>query len=446
MCPTAFTGLCEILVKDGGLRPTLRITIEEQVVKSLYLLAHSVTNQLEDKFIKQPDGSQVPLEILNNNRFYPFFKDCVGAIDGTHIRVKVSPSEAPKYRGRKDYPTQNVLAACTFDLKFTYVLPGWEGKYYLVDAGFMLRSGLITPYRGERYHLKEYSRNPPRNARELFNLRHASLRNAIERAFGVVKKRFPIIANPDENILAEVDAELTNNDIYQDQHRSSREESEDELRGELLRESIATTMMSKRKQPLNNEGKSVGGNTQCFWSKQMDDILIDAYVHQHQQGFRVNGTFTVTTLENIAKEMKQKFPDQPIDKEKVKNRMKHIKRCWFPAYDIFKNGMSGFAWDPISEMFIAEPKVWEQLIKVKPEVAAWMNKPIRNYEKLYLLYGNDRATGKHAETAAEMRQRRAREGETNASQVNNIDDVDFLVSENEVTLENFNGPFEEAQI
>ena len=54
-------------------------------------------------------------------------QDCVGAIDGTHIRVKVSSVEAPRYRGRKDYPTQNVLAACTFDLKFTYVLPGWEG-------------------------------------------------------------------------------------------------------------------------------------------------------------------------------------------------------------------------------------------------------------------------------------------------------------------------------
>lgn len=55
------------------------------------------------------------------------YQDCVGAIDGTHIRVKVFPRDAPRYRGRKDYPTQNVLAACTFDLKFTYVLPGWEG-------------------------------------------------------------------------------------------------------------------------------------------------------------------------------------------------------------------------------------------------------------------------------------------------------------------------------
>ena len=62
----------------------------------------------------------------------------------------------------------------------------------------MLRSGLITPYRGQRYHLKEYSRNPPRNAHELFNLRHASLRNAIERAFGVLKKHFPIIGSSTE--------------------------------------------------------------------------------------------------------------------------------------------------------------------------------------------------------------------------------------------------------
>jgi DDE superfamily endonuclease len=59
----------------------------------------------------------------------------------------------------------------------------------------MTRSSLLTPYRGTHYHLKEHSRNPPRNARELFNLRHASLRNAIERTFGVLKKRFPIIAS-----------------------------------------------------------------------------------------------------------------------------------------------------------------------------------------------------------------------------------------------------------
>ena len=35
--------------------------------------------------------------------------------------------------------------------------------------------------------------NRPQNAKELFNLRHSSLHNAIERIFGVLKKRFPIL-------------------------------------------------------------------------------------------------------------------------------------------------------------------------------------------------------------------------------------------------------------
>ena len=33
----------------------------------------------------------------------------------------------------------------------------------------------------------------PRDGKELFNLRHSSLRNSIERIFGVLKKRFPIL-------------------------------------------------------------------------------------------------------------------------------------------------------------------------------------------------------------------------------------------------------------
>ncbi|CAK8569606.1 unnamed protein product [Lathyrus sativus] len=51
----------------------------------------------------------------------------IGAIDCTHVRVKVSIELTPRYCGRKDYLTQSVLVACSFDLKFTYVLVRWEG-------------------------------------------------------------------------------------------------------------------------------------------------------------------------------------------------------------------------------------------------------------------------------------------------------------------------------
>lgn len=44
-----------------------------------------------------------------------------------HICVKVSSEDAPRNRGRKGYPTLNVVAACSFDLKFTYVLHPIQG-------------------------------------------------------------------------------------------------------------------------------------------------------------------------------------------------------------------------------------------------------------------------------------------------------------------------------
>ena len=62
----------------------------------------------------------------------------------------------------------------------------------------MLRSGLMAPYRGVRYHLKKYSAHGLENTEEIFNHRHSSLCNVIERTFGVLKKRFPIISGMTE--------------------------------------------------------------------------------------------------------------------------------------------------------------------------------------------------------------------------------------------------------
>lgn len=110
-----------------------------------------------------------------------------------------------------------MLAAVDFDLKFTYVLAGWEGsahdatiladimsradgisipdgKFYLGDAGYACRPGVLPPFRSTRYHLNEFSsRFAPATAKELFNLRHSSLRVTVERAFAALKNRFKIL-------------------------------------------------------------------------------------------------------------------------------------------------------------------------------------------------------------------------------------------------------------
>ena len=85
---------------------------------------------------------------------------------------------------------QIIVSLVIFSFSFLYKL---VGKYYLGDAGYGVQKGILSPYRGVRYHLKEFSDHPPKNERELFNLRHSSLRTTIERCFGVLKKRFRVL-------------------------------------------------------------------------------------------------------------------------------------------------------------------------------------------------------------------------------------------------------------
>jgi hypothetical protein len=131
---------------------------------------------LAQEFITLPPN-ECPYEVQHNSKFYPFFKDVLGAMDGTHIAAHISKSQVAAYRNRKGQVMQNVFAACTFSMYFYYVLSGWEGsahdgrvfkdaltkgftvpdgKYYLGDAGYALDDKCLTPYRGIRYHLREH--------------------------------------------------------------------------------------------------------------------------------------------------------------------------------------------------------------------------------------------------------------------------------------------------
>ncbi|PPE01448.1 hypothetical protein GOBAR_DD01529 [Gossypium barbadense] len=76
-------------------------------------------------------------------------KNCLGALDGTHIKIRVPTVDKPRYRMRKGDITTNMLRVCTLDMQFVYVLPGWEGSVadgpVLRDA-ISRRHGLKVPH------------------------------------------------------------------------------------------------------------------------------------------------------------------------------------------------------------------------------------------------------------------------------------------------------------
>ena len=73
-------------------------------------------------------------------------------------------------------------------------LYSFVGKFYLVDSGYPNRTGYLAPYKGTKYHLPEFQNGPmPKGIKETFNYAHSSLRNVIERSFGVLKMKWRIL-------------------------------------------------------------------------------------------------------------------------------------------------------------------------------------------------------------------------------------------------------------
>jgi len=200
--PNSQTGLQAVLARAGSTWSTCLHEVVSAIVNTLQLANPS-----------SPDA-------VVGHYAFNYFSGVIGALDGTHIPICRPNGGEAGFRNRKGFLSQNVLVAVNFDLMATLVVTGAEGCandqqvmetarlhgfsvpygcFYLADAGYTLTSAILTPYRGTRYHLKEWlpgGSGRPRNARELFNLRHARLRACVERFFGMLKEKFPVLAIP----------------------------------------------------------------------------------------------------------------------------------------------------------------------------------------------------------------------------------------------------------
>ncbi|XP_073055113.1 uncharacterized protein [Primulina eburnea] len=239
----SFAQLCYLLTHVGGLGHSRYVRTEEKVAMFLSILAHHKKNrvighdylrsgQTISTHFHEVLGSVLklhtillvkpsPVDETCTDETWKWFQGCVGALDGTYINVHVPILDKGKYRTRKGTIAVNVLGVCDRDMNFIYALCGWEGSaadarvlrdalsrddglkvergsYYLCDNGYANVQGFLTPYRRVPYHRDSWGNrtNAPQNYKELFNWRHSKARNVIERAFGLLKKRWAILRSP----------------------------------------------------------------------------------------------------------------------------------------------------------------------------------------------------------------------------------------------------------
>ncbi|XP_076945437.1 uncharacterized protein LOC143616508 [Bidens hawaiensis] len=249
----------------------------------------------------------------------------------------------------------------------------------------------MTLYRGVRCHLKGYSTRAPQNAKELFNLRHASLHNSdIFLACCIL-----------HNFLLEEDRDI---------------DLEDEVIQEVLHGPQEEECHNTRDKVIMSKHEATGKKETLKWTENMDNAFIQAMI---------------TQKDNV-KELRTKF-QMNVLKKHLKNRLKTVKEHFSRWYDLFRGtSLSGFSWNSTTRLIEAEDEVRDKLIESKPEAEAFKMKKVSNFNEMQELFAKDRASGAQAETAKE---RNARFHKNDSINLETFPKVDDFCAANDVILE-----------
>lgn len=181
----------ELGVSQATVSRTVTAVIESIVAQSNYWIKFPSTNN------ELMDAKQ-----LWQSKYR--FPTAIGAVDCTHIGILKPNRHGDEYVNRKGQPTLNVQATCDAREMFTSVDVSWPGSVHdsriwrnsqtrvhlqnktnavlLADDGYGIEPWLMTPFR-----------NPAPGPELNYNKLLKKERVIIERCFGQLKRRFPIL-------------------------------------------------------------------------------------------------------------------------------------------------------------------------------------------------------------------------------------------------------------
>ncbi|KAL2897684.1 Protein ALP1-like [Bienertia sinuspersici] len=356
-----FDKLCHVLVTRGGLVTTGNVTFH---------IVLKVVIKIGKFYIRQLDSSVR----YDRNSKWKWFEGSLGALDGTLIKMTVQVEHRPKYRDRKGDITTNVLATCDPSSQFTYV---WSGnalrrpnglkvprdKYFLIDFGYSNTQGFLAPYNGTRYHLNLWRGTNPTNYKELFNLHHSSVRNTIERAFGLFKKTWAILRRSsfydkrtrvriinvcfvlnnlvreenldEENLLYEVDNDLSNVEGVD----KVENEGENFISMAQVSPKWNNFIDEMARKVMNNKRKESMASMQAIkrgyvsWNKQMDNILTRVLLEEINNKEKGDGDFKPQAYQTVVDELKKEL-GITINVDHVRNRTNIRRRTMVTSHTL----------------------------------------------------------------------------------------------------------------
>ena len=176
------------------------------VKRYVQIIAHVLAHELKDEYIQWPNAEEQH-KTARHWLDHSMFLGAMGVVDGTHIKLLDIPTQdwSAKWKCYKGYHACNVQAIVDEDLRWRWIGIGCHGSMHdsgafksfavshdrktypilpshhiLGDPAYELSTWLLTPYDGSLQH-----------AQQQYNTLHSAARMSVERAFGVMKQRFP---------------------------------------------------------------------------------------------------------------------------------------------------------------------------------------------------------------------------------------------------------------
>ncbi|MFQ6663606.1 hypothetical protein Gotur_031066 [Gossypium turneri] len=138
--------------------------------------------------------------------------------------------------------------------------------------------------------------------------------------------------------------------------------------------------------------------TKRKWVLEEDAALVSCMVDLHNVGtFNADTGFKAGYLNELEKMLEKALPNAMLKARlNIESRIRLLKKEWSIVYDMF-NGQnnSGFGWDEHRQLVVAEDATHK-------EAAQFRHRSFSYYDQLTAIYARNRATGKDAQTAADV--------------------------------------------
>lgn len=181
---------------------------------------HAITTVLRKEYMRFPGSEFDWMQIAETFSTKWNFPQCLGAVDGKHIRIVCPPNSGSYYFNYKGYFSIVLMAIVNADYEFTLVDVGTNGR--ISDGGVIENTTFYEKLKSNCLHIPTASAVPgcndvlpfvfigdeafalrpdfmkPFNRKDLhyesriFNYRLSRARNVVENAFGILASRFRI--------------------------------------------------------------------------------------------------------------------------------------------------------------------------------------------------------------------------------------------------------------